>query len=114
MKPLVKKALADFRMLQDKYDTFGTCDSEPDAMFHVVIGCALDNKPLNFKTLPATAWHLYTSKKGWKNVAKELTEQAQKVYKVIRKQEPNKTDIKELRDIAWRYGGGDWTTDDED
>jgi len=114
MKSIVKKELDIFRNLQEKYDTFGAMDSEPDAMFHVVIGCALGNKPLDFKTLPATSWQLYSSKKGWKSAARALTKQAQKLYKVIRKQEPNKEDIKELKDIAWRYGQGDWTTDDED
>lgn len=78
----LKKVVAEFEKLQDKFADFGASDTEPDGVFQVVLVRAFKGKDY----LPTTAhdWELYSDMPGSAEVAKKLTAVALKARDLIR------------------------------
>lgn len=103
----IEQAVGEFESVQCKFERFGAYDTEPDVVFQRVLVRAFKGT----KQLPAgpRAWQLYTGMNGVREAAKQLTEAADKVRKLIDeflKADPKHSFVEELekylRDYCWR------------
>ena len=101
MNNQIKEAIVKFEKLQNSYINYGAGDTEPDGHFHWIIKKALNNEPVDFETMNADKWELFSSVKGVGLAAHHMTKQAKKVYDLINT-EARIEDIEELKGYAWR------------
>ena len=99
----LKSAIKAFQAIQVQYRQFGAEDSEPDAVFQVLLVKAVKLKKTQVP-LDANGWELYTCSMDCEAAAVALSQAAQKCLDVLRSCMMNELwDIRAyLSDFCWR------------
>jgi hypothetical protein len=95
----IRAAIAEFDDYRASKRDFGTCDTEPDGVFHYVIRQAYERKPFPIN-LNADRWEIFDGP-GADAVADGLNDRARKVYDAILKHATS-DDKPALAGYAWR------------
>lgn len=90
----IKEEYRKFEDLRDKYNKFGTWDSEVKYAFQHYL-----KKSLKGESIIDYNWHIYTSKNGSEVVEKELTNQFKKLVKAIKENEDLKAFVSLTKNI---------------
>lgn len=100
----VKNAVKQFEAAQNKYRTFGACDTEPDAIFQRILMNALEDKDFEIPQ-SGNDWELYTNSMNCDEAAAALHFAALVAVQAI-----YACTIKDRRDLeryikshCWRY-----------